>query len=186
MLFPRKQHIRQFCVRRAVKNLKARGLFLEFGVFKGAGINLFAKELEGYSLEVYGFDSFVGLEEDWTGNQNGRPEGAYSLEGKVPIVHANAHLEVGWIQETFPPFLRKHSDEIVAFAHLDFDTFSPTEYALEKIKPRLVPGSIVLFDELYGYPGWRDHEFKALNNVLARETYEFICFSREAVGIEIR
>ena len=46
-------------------------------------------------------------------------------------------------------------------------------------------GTVILFDELYGYPGWRHHEYKALCEVLDRDDYRFLSFSNEAVAIEM-
>jgi hypothetical protein len=37
---------------------------------------------------------------------------------------------------------------VVSLAILDFDIYAPTKIALEQIKPRLVKGSILVFDEL--------------------------------------
>lgn len=185
LLFPVKRHQRQYCIRRAISQFCRSELFLEFGVYKGAGLSLFANELKAIEAQVYGFDSFEGIEEDWTGNHNGRPAGSYSLRGKAPKIDTNAHLCEGLIQETLDGFLEEHQGKIVAFAHMDFDTYTPTEYALRKIMPRLTKGSILLFDELYGYPGWKDHEYKALTETIPSSSYKYICFSREAVGIEI-
>ena len=184
MLFPKKPQMRSWCIRKAIETFGDAGLYVEFGVFTGGAINLFAKELQPSGLRITGFDSFVGLSEDWVGNQNGRPAGSYSLQGNLPDVDDNVELKVGWVEDTLPAFLDEN-DGTIAFAHMDLDTYSPTAFALGEIKTRLVPGSIVLFDELYGYPGWRHHEFKALKEVLPDETYEFIGFSNQSVGIRM-
>jgi len=49
---------------------KENGLCFEFGVFKGWSINYFSKRLP--SEKFYGFDSFIGLQEDWTGWAHGK------------------------------------------------------------------------------------------------------------------
>jgi hypothetical protein len=61
----------------------------------------------------------------------------------------------------------------------------PTAYALEAVKNRLSKGTVILFDELYGYPGWRHHEYKALTETLSEGDYQYISFAAEAVGIEM-
>lgn len=185
MLFPQKGRMRGWCVDRAFSNLGTGGLYVEFGVFRGDGLNMFARRLGKHGITVTGFDSLRGLSEDWTGNHNGREAGAYTVHGKAPELEPNAELRDGWVQDTLPGFLDEHPDETVAFAHLDFDTYTPTAYALEQIRPRLVPGSILLFDELYGYPGWRVHEYKALKECLPDDSYRYLCFSRQSVGIEM-
>ena len=73
----------------------------------------------------------------------------------------------------------------VAFAHLDLDTYTPTRFVLAALRPRLVPGSVLVFDGLYGYPGWREHEYRALREVLGEKGYAFLAFSEQAVALEI-
>jgi hypothetical protein len=185
MLFPQKGRMRTYCLDRAVANTGADGLYLEFGVFRAEGLNHFARKLARKNLSITGFDSLRGLSEDWLGNHNGREAGAYSVNGRVPELEPNATLREGWVQDTLPGFLAEHASQKIAFAHLDFDTYTPTAYALEKIRDRLIPGTILLFDELYGYPGWRIHEYKALKECLPDDSYRYLCFSRQSVGIEM-
>lgn len=45
-------------------------------------------------------------------------------------------------------YLDRHPETIVAFAYFDFDIYQPTLECLELIKPRLVKGSVLGFDEL--------------------------------------
>jgi hypothetical protein len=45
-------------------------------------------------------------------------------------------------------FLQASPETIVALAYFDFDLYEPTRKCLEKIRPRLVKGSVVGFDEL--------------------------------------
>ena len=46
--------------------------------------------------------------------------------------------------------------------HIDCDIYSSTRDALSMLADRLAPGALLLFDELVNYPGWREHEAKAL------------------------
>ncbi len=186
MLFPKKGGLRRFALRKAIEAIGPQGLFVEFGVWRGAGINFFSKELQQYGLGMHGFDSFEGLEEDWTGHHNGRESGGFNLDGKLPEVEKNATLVKGWIQDTLPAYLKETGREAFTFVHLDFDTYTPTAYTLSRIKRRLKSGTVLLFDELYGYPGWRNHEWKALQEELAPGSYEYIGFSTESVAIQIK
>lgn len=185
LMVPQKGRMRTWCLDRAVDNHGANGLYLEFGVFRAEGLNHFARRLAKKDLSITGFDSLQGLSEDWTGNHNGREAGSYSVHGKMPKLEPNASLRDGWVQDTLPGFLEEHPGHRIAFAHMDFDTYTPTAYALERIRERLIPGTILLFDELYGYPGWRHHEYKALKECLPDDSYRYLCFSRQSVGIEI-
>lgn len=183
MLFPEKKRLRVWCLEQAVAALGRDGLFAEFGVWRGHGVNLFARKLKGTT--VWGFDSFEGLEEDWVGQSRGGQAGRYSLDGVLPEVAGNVRLVKGWVQDTVPGWLDDHPDQPIVFAHLDMDTYTPTRFVLDAIRDRLKPGTVLLFDELYGYPGWREHEYKALQEVLPETDYRYIAFSEQSVGIQI-
>lgn len=185
MLFPRKAWLRKYCARQALARHGPQALFAEFGVWRGHGANLFARMIEDAGGHVTGFDSFEGLEEDWTGHQKGGETGRYNLDGQLPEVRRNVTLVKGWVQDTVPGWLAQQGDVPFALAHFDMDTYTPTAFVLEQIRPHLVAGSVLLFDELYGYPGWRHHEYKALQESLPKDSYKFIGFSEQAVAIEM-
>ena len=185
MLFPKKAHLRRYVVEEAIANAPRDGLWVEFGVAAGDGIRLIARIIESADREITGFDSFEGLKEDWTGHHLGRIEGAFSQDGVLPKVPANAHLVKGWVEDTLPGYLKDTGKTPFAFLHFDMDTYSPTKFALAAVKKRLKKGTVLLFDELYGYPGWREHEYRALSEVLKPDSYRFLAFSREAVAIQM-
>lgn len=150
----------------------SEGLMMECGVFEGTSINTMADLLP--SREFFGFDSFEGLSEDWLGVE--LAEGAFDLGGKLPDVRKNVTLSKGWVDDTLPPFLKENSGPI-AFLHIDTDTYSPAKTILALAETQLVKGSIVLFDELIGYPFWENGEYKALDEELGSRSYEYIAFS---------
>ena len=123
------------------------GMWLEFGVFKGRDITVMAGETEQV---IYGFDSFEGLPEDWTHFQK---KGRFSLDGQLPIVPENVKLIKGWFEDTLPGFLEKHK-ESVSFLHVDSDLYSSAKFVLRELNDRIVPGTIILFDDFLNYPGW--------------------------------
>ena len=45
-------------------------------------------------------------------------------------------------------YLKEAPETIIALAFFDFDLYEPTKQCLEKIRPRLVKGSVLAFDEL--------------------------------------
>lgn len=187
MLFRQKPRNQGYAIRRAIRNQIKDGHYIELGVASGKSCRLFAKVLAEKSLSLTGFDSFEGLEEDWTGIQSGRAAGAFSQSGVLPEVPENVTLVKGWVDDTLPPYLESIGAEArFAFIHMDMDTYKPTRFALEAVKPFLTSGTVILFDELYGYPGWRHHEYKALLEVLDPDTFTYVSFSEESVAIEIR
>ena len=47
-----------------------------------------------------------------------------------------------------PRYLEQYPETIVAMAFFDFDVYEPTRKCLQAIKPHLVKGSLLGFDEL--------------------------------------
>jgi hypothetical protein len=56
---------------------------------------------------------------------------------------------------------------------------------LLKIKPFLKKGSVILFDEFYGYPNWEKEEFKAFQETFEDHEFKYIAFCESEVAIEI-
>lgn len=158
------------------------GLVMEFGVFRGRSINHFAKHLPDVTL--HGFDSFEGLAEDWTGYH--LPKGTFNLGGKLPAVADNVKLHKGWFNETLPEFLNEH-DENIRLCHIDCDTYESSRYVLELLVGRFVAGSIIIFDEYYGYPNWRAGEFLAWQEIVAQNDikYRYIALANMQAAVEI-
>jgi hypothetical protein len=143
----------------SLKRRTIAGLTLEFGVASGRTLTQIANATPG---PVYGFDGFKGLPEDW---KFGRRKGAFARE-KPPAVPSNAHLVIGWFADTLPGFMAEHPDPI-SFMHIDCDLYSSTVDILRNTGRHLAPGSVVVFNEYFNYPGWRDHEYKAWQEWIA-------------------
>lgn len=163
--------IREYAIQNSLLNDKHKEYYyyLEFGVWKGTSANFFSK----FVNKLYCFDSFEGLKEDWVGTS--LPKGFFNLNKKIPNLNSNVEPVVGWVEDTLDDFLKKHNPKI-NFVHLDMDTYSPTKFTLEKIKPYLVKGAIILFDELYNYPGWRNGEYRALTEVFKEDEFKYKAF----------
>lgn len=180
ILFHHKSQLQEY-VSGLIKDMN--GLFLEFGVFKGESINFFSSKYPEKTF--YGFDSFEGLPESWGGSEFSK--GHFSLGGRLPKVNQNVKLIKGWFDEMLPSFLEKEHGNI-ALLHIDADLYSSTKTILDLLRCRLIPGTVILFDEYQGYPGWRNSEFKAWqeycknNNV----SYEYLAFSTMQAAVRIR
>lgn len=163
----------------------SKGLVMEFGVFKGDSINQYAQVLidNNDSRTIYGFDSFEGLSENWAGYS--LMQSKFNQAGKMPAVRENVKLIKGWVDDTYVDFLKNNvanHDHQIAFMFLDMDTYNPTKYVLEASLPYLVKGSVIAFDELLGYTGWRENEFKALMETVDKKfEFEYIVFSEHRV-----
>ncbi len=144
---------------RPLLELKPTGLVCEFGVASGATLNHIADRLPG--REVFGFDSFEGLPEDW---RDGYPKGAFKRTAP-PAVRENAKLVTGYFDKSLPPFLDGRAGEAV-FLHVDCDLYSSTRTIFQTMKDRIIPGCVIVFDEYFNYPGWMDGEHRALMEFL--------------------
>ncbi|NLR99912.1 class I SAM-dependent methyltransferase [Rhizobium sp. P38BS-XIX] len=145
------------------------GLVLEFGVFSGHTINIIADKLNRQM--IHGFDSFKGLPEDWTA---GAKAGAFARDG-LPAVRGNVDLVVGWFDDTLRTFLASHPGNI-SFLHVDCDLYSSTRTILTEARDRIVPGTVILFDEYFNYPDWKRHEHRAFQEFVYENSikYEYI------------
>ena len=185
VLFSNVEGIRDYCINQVLRNLKKEDLILEFGVYKGESINFFSEIVLKHGLKnsIYGFDSFQGLSDDWKGNID-HPKKSLNLNNKLPKVRSNINLIQGKVEKTIDKFLDNTNGNII-FVHFDLDLYSPTKYVLEKIKSRLSKECVMLFDQMYGYPGWEQHEFKAFNEVFSNEAFKYIAFGPRQIGIQI-
>ena len=154
----------------AVVCTPASGMVLEFGVFSGTSINRIANQMPG--RRVYGFDSFEGLPEPW---RPGFAQGAFR-RADLPSVAGNVELVIGWFDSTLPAFVATKPSEKLALLHVDCDLYSSTKTIFTFLADRIVPGTIIIFDEYFNYPEWRMHEFKAFQELLDEHViaYDYI------------
>lgn len=167
----------------------SHGLWLEFGAWKGTTVQIMARHRSRYLNEtplVYSFDSFVGLPEDWryvwrpghTLNTVRRAsklaQGIFTLAGRPPElpIHIRPLVEwvVGWYNDTLPRFLSVHKEN-VSFLHMDSDLYSSTATVLRLLASRLHTGTVIVFDELFNYPEYQQHEIRALFEFMKEHDY---------------
>jgi len=151
--------------RHAAKLVDVPGALLEFGVATGTTLRILMSELPDRT--VAGFDVFSGLPEDW---RSGFPAGMFGQE-TLPVV-PGAELVVGLFADTLPGYLAEHH-EPVAMLHIDSDLYSAATTVLELVGPRLVEGSVVLFDEYFNYPGWQEGEHRAWQEYVTKTGLTF-------------
>jgi len=150
-----------------VPQMDNQGMILEFGVFKGRTITEIARQTR---QTVYGFDSFEGLPEAWSGFKH--PAGYFSLGGEMPPVPKNVTLVKGWFDATLPNFVDEHTDN-VAFLFIHCDLYSSTKTVLECLRDRITDGTIIMFHEYFAYHGWKNHEFKAFQEFVDKNDIEY-------------
>jgi predicted O-methyltransferase YrrM len=157
------------------------GLVAEFGVDAGSTINFIADVVK---REVHGFDSFEGLPEDWVGYADFSER--FRRQGKPPKVRQNVRLHVGLFEKTLPGFLQAYAEDF-AFIHVDCDLYSSTKTIFEHCSSRIKPGTIIVFDEFFNYPNWRQHEYRAFMEYAESNCleWEYIGYSGNQVGLKI-
>jgi hypothetical protein len=175
------KRLRSYAIKRALKNdIDEESYYIEFGVYTGESTNFFSSNIKNI---FYGFDSFEGFNEDWLGHAHG--VGDFSLEKRKPVLNKNVSLEIGWVQDTLPIFIKKNPDIKINFIHMDMDTYKTSKFILETIKPYLKDKAIICFDELYNFEGWKVGEFKALAEVFNEDEYTYKCFSNDGAQVVI-
>ena len=178
------QHIRSSCfecgedvfpLEYLLKNIPfdRNGFCIELGVHKGYTINLIARYLFFNNL-IHGFDSFEGLPDEWNDGAYTYPKGFFTTYGNMPYVHSNITLHKGWFDETLPVFKRDIlKDSPIALLHVDCDLYSSTKTAFDVLGDNIVPGTVIVFDELWNYPEFDKHEILAFHEYLTRKGYWF-------------
>ncbi|MGA2571988.1 MAG: DUF707 domain-containing protein [Terracidiphilus sp.] len=146
------------------------GLVLEFGVASGRTINFLAEQLP--NRIVFGFDWFGGLPETW---RKGLEKGCFAQP--VPELRENVSLVEGLFEDTLPSFADAHH-ELISLLHVDCDLYGSTKSVFNYLSRNIVPGTIIVFDEYFNFPGWRNHEYKAFQEFISASgrTYEYIGF----------
>jgi hypothetical protein len=172
-----------FIYRQAVD---VQGVIMDFGARWGQNMSLFTALRSIYEpynrhKKVIGFDTFSGfpsirkedgnsemIAKDNIGVTDNYVEYLNKVmqcqEGDNPLAHIKKYdFVVGDACKGILDYLDEYPETIVALAYFDFDLYEPTKKCLEAIKPRLVKGSVLGFDELNDHdsPG----ETKALMEI---------------------
>jgi len=160
------------------QELPKSGLLLEFGVAEGVSANITSKIIEGSTKPgrtLYGFDSFLGLPDEWVGGH----VGAFGREGKQPRVRERVQLVTGWFNQTLPSFLLAHAGP-AAFVNIDCDVYSSAMTVLSSTRPRFQCGTLLHFHEMNG--GTTDGK-TAPDELLA--LYDFLHKEEGSVQLEL-
>jgi len=148
------------------------GVVIEFGTRWGQNISVFSAlrgiyEPFNRNRKIIGFDTFTGFQNI---SEKDNPkcslinEGSFSCtdnyeeylekvlefqEKDNPLSHIKKfELRKGDATVEIEKYFSDHPETIVALAFFDLDIYVPTKKCLEVIKPHLVKGSLLAFDEL--------------------------------------
>lgn len=151
--------------------IDVQGIIVEFGTRWGQNLALFSALRGIYEpfnrhRKIVGFDTFAGFPsiapED--GKSDMMKKGAVAVtenyaeylekimechEKDNPLSHIKKFdIRVGDAVLEIDKYLKEHPETIIALAYFDFDLYEPTRKCLEAIRPHLVKGSVLGFDEL--------------------------------------
>lgn len=167
--------------------VEKQGVIMEFGCRWGQNLALFSAlrciyEPFNRHRKIIGFDSFQGFPKisKADGQSAMMASGAVSVTANYekylqevlgchdqdsPLGHIKKYeLRKGDAIKEIDRYLAANPETIVALAYFDFDLYEPTKHCLQAIRPRLIKGSVLAFDELNDHdsPG----ESRALMEVM--------------------
>lgn len=177
-------------LRYASDQVTLQGAYIELGVTTGKTINFIAALNPGKT--IFGIDSFLGSPEDYVKEGHLYKKGTFGVKDMSlkPAVLSNVKLIQGDFTEALPYLVTKMLGEKgqVAFLHVDCDLYSSTHTALEILGPFIKPGTIIVFDDFYGYPEYKEFEFLALNEFLEKWEYaaDYFAFNSMFEGVAVR
>lgn len=144
------------------------GVICEFGVHWGASLATLANlralyEPYNSSRTIFGFDTFSGFKgrhsKDGTLVTDGDYRSTEDYETTLEAIlsyhesicpfpeQRKFELIKGDARETVDEWLTSNPHAVVSLAIFDMDLYEPTKEVLSKILPRLVKGSLIVFDE---------------------------------------
>ena len=161
--------------------VKLEGDIIECGVYRGGGCIAMSKKLRelGSDKIIYGLDTFEGFpyadEEDKTKGVQNAYEGHLGDTSFKDVQKEfdkkgikNVKLIKGLFSDTFPSL----KDKKFCFAYIDADIYLSTKQCIDFLKPRMVEGGIMMFDD-YNSNVW-EGATKAIDECLGKENLVLI------------
>lgn len=144
------------------------GEFLALGVGSGKAVNFLAalnpKET------IYCFDVMTEKEE-------------------VAPFLPNVHLDIGTFKQTLPSFiLETLQGKSVAFVFINCSSYESTKEAFHYLKGAIADQTILVFDEFYNFPGFRQQEMQALEEFLEENNFfvEYLAYNANHEQVAVR
>lgn len=176
-------------LRFASDQVTLQGAYIELGVTTGKTINFIAAL--NPSKIIYGFDSFLGNPEEYEKDGLNYSKGTFGLKNlsQLPPVLNNVRLIQGSFIESLPYYIDKYlKDQPIAFLHVDCDLYSSSHTALQILARHIRPGTVIVFDDFYGYSDYEFFEYKALSEFLEETGYgvEYLAYNAMFEGVAVR
>ena len=149
------------------------------------------RSINSPNYEIFGFDSFEGLPEDWLDSSGNivavhSRKGAFSVNGIVPNIPGIKFFK-GWFDVTIHEYLLQAKP--IALLHIDCDLYSSCKTVLYNLNDYIVPGTILVFDEwVYNFDiKFNDHEQKCFYEWAAdhKREFELVDFDGDSIERQI-
>lgn len=159
-------------------------VYFEFGCHSGRTFSTVinaAHYLKIKNTEFYAFDSFKGLPSTDKKEDGIFKLGAFNTSKKdfISIIKNSTGLEIksknmieGFYESSLTPELQSKLPK-VGIVHIDVDLYSSTVTVLNFIKPLLMNGSVILFDDWYCFPPSENKGEKRAFNEFCQKNPEF-------------
>lgn len=148
--------------------------FLEFGVYRGKSIRRMADLFTNVKASFVGFDSFMGLPENWAG----REVGHFSTNGAPPEINdKRVSFVTGYFQNSFTDFIAGFKYKAPVLVHFDADLYSSTMFLLTSLWHH-IPEYYFIFDEFPSDEAIAMHDFTSAFPV----EYEFLACTTGGKG----
>jgi hypothetical protein len=154
------------------------GTWCEFGVYEGGSL----KQLAAYrgNAQLWGFDSFRGLPEEWNAEH---PKGRFAMERPI-MPPDGVNLVVGLFEDVLPAWI---PESAITFAHIDSDLYSSAAQILSErgIVGLMAHGCVIAFDDI-GIPPYENGEMRAFYEAQERGLrFEWIVWEKYKAAIRV-
>jgi hypothetical protein len=138
----------------------------EFGVAEGETLDWFASR-KPRTNTLFAFDSFEGIPEPWLVYPAGHWKSRVYVSNRPDVVVVPGRFETSLTPQVI------HDVGTIGLLHIDCDLYSSTKAVFEGIGTLIQKGTVIIFDELYNYFGWEEHEMKAWLEFAVAQQIEF-------------
>lgn len=150
---------------KVAKESPTEGCFVEVGVYRGGTASYLTELAEQRSQQIFLYDTFSGLPYSDADHGDSHGVGAFANGDYEGIKNALPYANV--IKGIFPDSAVDMPK--VAFAHLDVDQYKSYVDCINYLKPRMVQGGIMWFDD-YELGGAK----KAINELIGEDKLEWV------------
>ena len=101
-------------------------------------------------------------------------------------LHIKESFVNGWFKNTCLGF--DYKKPVAQFIHIDCDVYSSTVDVFNTLGGKVVPGTVIVFDDYCNYTGWRVGEWKAWQDFVQKQNlnYEYLDVGGMAVSLIVR